>query len=334
MSNVSETATFDAGVYQIETGDSVIGGPTGIANKQAIALANRTKYLKQHVDTAEADIIAAAASLTDKETRIALIEAAKFQLIGNNFVRGIVTVNSGSPMIVPATAYGKLTILDVPGTSVTALLPTLTGLTVGARFDILIIDSSGSRKTAKITFSTVDGTVTGNLLDFSVGDTVAFIVTGAGTWAIMNGFKQSDCGAIGEVKYFGVSSPPTGYIAADGAAVSRTTYARLFAFYGVTHGVGNGTTTFNVPDGRGEFIRGWDNGRGVDSGRTFGSFQADIIKNHTHPYIDVTDTAAGGIATGGAASFSSVSKTTSNNTGGSAVETRPRNIALLACVKY
>lgn len=50
MANLSETATFEAGVYQIETTDPVLGGPGGIANIQAQQLANRTKYLKQFAD--------------------------------------------------------------------------------------------------------------------------------------------------------------------------------------------------------------------------------------------------------------------------------------------
>jgi microcystin-dependent protein len=47
------------------------------------------------------------------------------------------------------------------------------------------------------------------------------------------------------------TSAPTGYLLEDGSAVSRTTYANLFAIIGTTHGVGNGSTTFNLPDSRG-----------------------------------------------------------------------------------
>ena len=53
MANVTETASFDAGVYRIETTDPVIGGETGIANKGLKNLANRTTYLKEHVDALE-----------------------------------------------------------------------------------------------------------------------------------------------------------------------------------------------------------------------------------------------------------------------------------------
>lgn len=75
---------------------------------------------------------------------------------------------------------------------------------------------------------------------------------------------------------------PTGYIKANGSLVNCTTYATLFSAIGTTFGVGDGSTTFTLPDLRGEFIRGWDDARGVDSGRGFGSWQVDMFKSHTH----------------------------------------------------
>lgn len=73
-------------------------------------------------------------------------------------------------------------------------------------------------------------------------------------------------------------TPPTGWLLCDGSAVSRTTYARLFAAIGTVYGVGDGSTTFNLPDLRGEFLRALDNGRGVDTGRTLGSAQTDALQ--------------------------------------------------------
>ena len=133
----------------------------------------------------------------------------------------------------------------------------------------------------------------------------------------------------GAVFYFAASTAPTGYLKADGTAISRTTYADLFAVVGTTYGSGDGSTTFNLPDLRGEFIRGWDDSRGVDSGRTFGSFQADEFKSHTHPY----DANRGGSDYGGSNNASgSPSSGTTGAAGGA--ETRPRNVALLACIKF
>ena len=150
----------------------------------------------------------------------------------------------------------------------------------------------------------------------------------------------------GTVAPFGGTTVPTGWLECDGSAVSRTTYADLFTAIGTTHGSGDGSTTFNVPDLRGEFIRGWDNGKGTDSGRTFGSSQAEELKSHFHRPRDYSTnntqvffqgygTTSGGYAYpsgGGSGSiqFSTVTDAT-DPTGGA--ETRPRNIALMYCIK-
>ena len=79
-----------------------------------------------------------------------------------------------------------------------------------------------------------------------------------------------------------VATVPTGYLECNGAAVSRTTYAALFAIIGTNYGTGNGSSTFNLPDLRGEFVRGFDNGRGADSGRSIASSQGASNASHNH----------------------------------------------------
>jgi microcystin-dependent protein len=133
----------------------------------------------------------------------------------------------------------------------------------------------------------------------------------------------------GAVVHFARNTAPSGWLKANGAAISRTAYAALFAAIGTTFGAGDGGTTFNLPDLRGEFVRGWDDARGVDGGRGFGSAQADELKSHTHPIGITTSTSSGG---GGNYYSGPNSTATSGATGGA--ETRPRNIALLACIKY
>ena len=93
--------------------------------------------------------------------------------------------------------------------------------------------------------------------------------------------RQLKSELVGEVAFFARSTPPSGWLKANGAAVSRTTYAALFAAIGTTFGAGDGRSTFNLPDLRGEFIRGVDDGRNVDSGRGLGTAQGDAIKTHT-----------------------------------------------------
>ena len=90
--------------------------------------------------------------------------------------------------------------------------------------------------------------------------------------------------------YFAGTSAPAGWLKANGAAVSRTLYADMFAAVGTTYGAGDGHSTFNLPDMRGEFVRGWDDGRGIDLGRVFGSVQSDNTRRHIHGTGMMSDT--------------------------------------------
>lgn len=94
--------------------------------------------------------------------------------------------------------------------------------------------------------------------------------------------KIEQAAPSGTVAYFAGRNAPAGWLKANGAAVSRTIYADLFAVIGTTYGAGDGRTTFNLPDIRGEFVRGWDDGRNIDRGRALGSNQSDNIAEHRH----------------------------------------------------
>ena len=85
----------------------------------------------------------------------------------------------------------------------------------------------------------------------------------------------------GSVFCMAVATVPSGYLECNGQSISRTTYAALFAVIGTQYGSASGST-FKVPELRGEFIRGFDNGRGADSGRSIGSHQSNNNAQHTH----------------------------------------------------
>lgn len=148
---------------------------------------------------------------------------------------------------------------------------------------------------------------------------------------------------VGCVVYFPLSSPPDGYLKANGAAISRSTYSDLFAVIGTTFGSGDGSTTFNLPDLRGEFVRCWDDGKGTDSGRAMGTAQSGAIQSHRHEASasthDVNSADSQGYPAGNIhRSFRTSDRpgsdrTTLIGTTGDS-ETRPRNISLLACIKY
>lgn len=139
--------------------------------------------------------------------------------------------------------------------------------------------------------------------------------------------------APGFVDYFAASVPPAGWLECNGAAISRTTYAALFLAIGTTFGAGDGSTTFNIPDCRGEFIRGWDNGRGVDSARGMGSGQgATSIRNYPHnnggvEYFNADGQYADGTSQGPDAE-------TGVSRAKVAFYVRPRNVAMLTCIKF
>ncbi len=168
----------------------------------------------------------------------------------------------------------------------------------------------------------------------------------------------------GSIFCIAVNTVPTGYVKCNGASYSRTgTYAALFAVIGTTYGADN-STHFNVPDLRGEFVRGFDDGRGVDSGRNVGTSQGGENAQHNHAASSSVSESShthnmrglalnggsGSVAitlgsgqsyqigysnsissrtSGSATTGLSVSTTTSNQ--GS--EARPRNVAMLYIIK-
>jgi microcystin-dependent protein len=158
---------------------------------------------------------------------------------------------------------------------------------------------------------------------------------------------------IGCVSYFPNVTPPNGWLACDGSNVSRSDYSELFSVIGTTYGYGDGSTTFKIPDFRGEFIRCWSmQAPGTyDSSRSFVGTQYERIKNHGHwiSHAPTDDRNLGGTSGNSqrhgliadAGSYSTTDRNraagvyTRNDPGyGTNNETRPVNIALLACIKY
>ena len=139
----------------------------------------------------------------------------------------------------------------------------------------------------------------------------------------------------GTVVYFANTSAPSGWIKANGASLSTTAYSKLFGAIGYTFGGSGGS--FNVPDLRGEFIRGWDDARGIDSGRGLGSFQtASRVTYVNDSRITSPQTLAAGNGEDNASITGAIqnSYAANNNQSLGSYAVRPRNIALLACIKY
>lgn len=117
-----------------------------------------------------------------------------------------------------------------------------------------------------------------------------------GAWTSFSGSSSTALVPTGAVLPFAGTAAPSGYVLCQGAEVDRTVFANLFAVIGTAHGAGNGSTTFNLPDYRGRFLRGTDNAVGRDpnagvrtsmnsggnTGDNVGSIQGDSFTSHQH----------------------------------------------------
>ena len=171
-----------------------------------------------------------------------------------------------------------------------------------------------------------------------------------GSWGeIANGVPA------GSIFTFASTTVPSGYLECNGAAVSRSVYATLFATISTTFGSGDGSSTFNLPDLRGQFVRGWANnatGTG-DDGRSFASTQSDQNKTHGHS-ASVSDPGHKHVTLGHGTGDDGGSRVTGSGDGGSSsssmnnadtgisvgvandggAEVRVKNIALMYVIKF
>lgn len=373
MANLTPTETFD-NVYQLETTDPVLGGAGGIANAQAQALTNRTEWLKAEnaiikSHNAQARTNSVLTGRYDPPTG----NVNTLTIAAANTLR--INADSTYPLIIAASAgydengeiveIAKITTnleFNTAALTNTSFLAVVT-YQVGGMVDLFYCNE----KQYYATPATPATPSVGNALWYNTATGISKMSDG-GPWiewrvVVVGRFVKSG-GTISEVETFPYREPyhdedtqtatirtfaanrepRGGWLPCDGSPVSRTNYRKLYDNIGTLYGAGDGVNTFNVPDLRGRFIRGTDDGAGIDAARVFGSTQNDTFKAHNHTFTDyvgatrtqaLTDTngAGGGnldipISTG--TGFSS--NGTMNNTGDS--ETRPKNMALRFYIKY
>ncbi|MBI2722927.1 MAG: tail fiber protein [Bacteroidetes bacterium] len=266
-----------------------------------------------------------------------------------------------------------------------------TNTTVGLRLTILKSNSTGT-----VTYQETQTAITNSMGQFNVtvgggsfvsGTVNTFslinwandiyflkseIQTGSSTFSIIGtqqlmsvpyALAAPDPTPPGIIQAYGASIAPAGYLLCDGSAVSRTVYSKLFNVMGTAYGAGDGSTTFNLPDLRGQFLRGVDGSAGNDPdkltrtasapggnvGNIVGSREADAFQGHGHSLIRPSDggivgTAPGTLGTspGSACQPSGPDVVIASNpltlsaygTAKISIESRPKNIYVNFIVKY
>lgn len=261
--------------------------------------------------------------------------------------------------VVPAD-FGGAKEFDTAGGNSAVVLPTALSAGVGATFTM--VRKTSNSNTAQLIATGSDLVAgAGSVSLTSDGDSVTVTSDGASAWkqiafvrrSLAAGAITSDLldsrivaglASVGDVKLVPYSTVPAGWLECDGSAVSRTTYASLFAAIGVAHGSGDGATTFNLPDYRGRFLRVWAHGSANDpdrasrtamatggaTGDAIGSVQADDYKAHAHTYGG--NSAQGFTGGNSILSVSGTTYTSSTMPASGGNETRPKNAYLMAII--
>ncbi|EIU2442570.1 tail fiber protein, partial [Salmonella enterica] len=246
MANLPETPQWESGIYQIEVSDPVLGGPDGISNRQAKQLASRTSYLKQKVEKSGTDLAAHIAAV-DPHTQYATKASPTF---------------TGTPTA-PTPANGDNSKKLATTEFVAKALAALAG-SAPETLDTLkeLADALGNDPN----FAT---TVLNKLAEKLAKDQNGADIPEPALFVKNLGLGEGSALPVGVPVPWPSATPPTGWLKCNGAAFSSEKYPNLAKVY----------PTNKLPDLRGEFIRGWDDGRGIDSGRNLLSAQNDAIQN-------------------------------------------------------
>jgi microcystin-dependent protein len=302
MATLTPTPTWDD-VYQYETSDLLQGGAGGIDNVQGQQLANRTAWLREKVDALIAgNLQLKGVNSYSADQTLTLSDAGALVVITGTVSR---TMTLASILLGNALANNQAIVFKNKNTAVAGcIIKTFTG--DGSAFD------DGS---TQIVLKQND---------------VLLVIRKNTTYYTM--VVRDKTVPVGTVQAFAGTVIPDGYLLCNGAFVSRNAYPDLYDVIATTYSYGGAPVgQFQLPDLRGEFIRGFDASRGVDPSRVFGSTQDDALKAHTHGINTLlvesgTGTTVGLGDTGGATS--NVTK----STGGA--ETRPRNVAMNFIIKF
>ncbi|CGC31797.1 phage tail protein [Salmonella enterica subsp. enterica serovar Typhi] len=244
MANLPETPQWESGIYQIEVSDPVLGGPDGISNRQAKQLASRTSYLKQKVEKSGTDLAAHIAAV-DPHTQYATKASPTF---------------TGTPTA-PTPANGDNSKKLATTEFVAKALAALAG-SAPETLDTLkeLADALGNDPN----FAT---TVLNKLAEKLAKDQNGADIPEPALFVKNLGLGEGSALPVGVPVPWPSATLPEGWLKCNGAAFSSEMYPKLAKAYPAN----------KLPDLRGEFIRGWDDERGIDPGRQLLEWQKGTL---------------------------------------------------------
>lgn len=327
--NLVEIAQWETGIYQLETTDLVLGGlisSGGISNLQAQLLANRTAYLK--------DLLGRFASVL--EINVPGAVSLNVNQLRHNHV-----------VLSPASNGATVTLTganDLPDGAVISISISALSATWGRCLKIACPPG--------LNYMYRGGGIWDNFnIYLYTGEAITLIKAGP---RLLFASTDSNIYDVGEIQH--AYKPPVMSIEANGQLISRASYPRLWAWLQTSGGgavvseatyssnplnysgvftTGNGSTTFRVPDLRSMFIRGLDNGRGLDLARPYnaaGGYEADEFKQHQHQVPLLSVTGLSDNADDRNVKIPGGDVVNSSFAGGA--ETRPKNVGYTAYIKY
>lgn len=254
------------------------------------------QYLKKAGDTATGALRAPTASINDDSTILATSEFVNRRGVGYPRQGGIGT-GSGD-ISLTNLQVGRW--VDLQSNNGISNLPNVADVPIGAAFTVRCsVTMATVRAGSSDTIIGLNGT-SGRDYPMVFGESAVFVSNGSNSWWLLTSSRRQPAGAV---QFFAGNTAPSGWLKMNGALLSRAAYPALFAFAQATGGMvsdtdwqnngyfgrfstGTNGSDFRLPDARGMFLRAFDDGRGVDLGRIWGTFQDHDNRSHSHGLND------------------------------------------------